>query len=261
MKKIVSIILTTVFVCLCVSFPVMAETVSDTYYVVDNAEIISDEVEEELELEIDELRELYGYDIAIATFESFEGTDFETYLNEYYNEVGYAEDGVIFGVSMGERDWYITTHGDGQWALNDYATDHIGEQVSSYLASELYDESFQEFVTLTDTFLEEASVGEPFNEENTLVTTSDRLLYLGICVVVAIIIAGLVVYFMIKSMNTARAVETAHDFVDKNAIKITNTSDRFLYSTLTKVAKPKPSTSSSSGGGSGGSRGGSGGKF
>ena len=62
---------------------------------------------------------------------------------------------------------------------------------------------------------------------------------------------------MMNSMNTARAVNTAHDFVDKNNIVLKESSDTFLYSTLTRVPKPKPQSSR----GGSGSRGGTGGKF
>lgn len=90
------------------------------------------------------------------------------------------------------------------------------------------------------------------------------MIVLGISAVIAFIWVGV----MKSKMNNVRRNNLAANYVRPDSFKLTQSSDMFLYSTVSKVTRPRPDSSSEGGGGggshgssSGGSHGGTGGKF
>ena len=65
---------------------------------------------------------------------------------------------------------------------------------------------------------------------------------------------------MSAQLKSVAEKSQANDFIVSNSLKIKNKRETYLYSTVTRTAKPEKSSGSSSSGG-GGSHGGGGGKF
>ena len=86
-------------------------------------------------------------------------------------------------------------------------------------------------------------------------TTNKSLFPWGTRIIISLIIgviASLIICFIIKNQLTSVTMKTnASDYVREGSLNITQQSDRYLYSNVTKTPKPQ---SSSSGGGGGGSR-------
>ena len=261
MKKLTKIFLSSVISIILFSTFAIAETTptSGKNYVNDQDNILSEPVEVKLEEEIAKLSQLYDCDIAIVTFKDFNDNNFMEFVNDYYYQQGFSSDGIIYAVSSNYGYVQVNTHGKIQHSVNNYGTDYMIEKISPILSDGNYDKSALKFIEIADQFLLEAQSGVPYDYDNTIITLNQKLFYLLVCVVISLIIAGAIIYSMKQSMNTAKAVDTAHDFVDKNNIITNNNSDIFLYSTLTRV--PIPKKTSSGGGGGGGSSGGSGGRF
>ena len=256
MKKTVSRFLAVILVTLSLSLSVMAETTAK--YVTDNGDVLSAKTEEKLEKELAAMSEAYGHNIAVVTFGTIDGGNIENSVTDHYDQA-YGEDGIILGLAVTERQFTIRTYGTAQVTYNNYGTDYIFEKVKHFLAEDNFDDAYLEFAKQVEIFAKQAASGEAYDSNNTLVPTSTKVLYAFIALVIGLIIAGTIVFVMVSSMDTAEAVDSAHDFMNKETINITNRTDNYLYSTVTKV--PVPKVKSSSGGGGSGSRGGSTGSF
>ena len=140
------------FVCFAVSFifafvlaiPCFAQI--DSPYMIDNADLLSNYEEQHLLTEIEKLRSEYGYDIIIHTTYDTEGKDIVSYCDDYYYEGDYAEDGLIFVISMAERDYYTSTCGTLVDSLPDYQIDYICASVTPYLSEGSYFSAFEEYL-------------------------------------------------------------------------------------------------------------------
>ena len=260
MKKLTKIFLSSIISIILFSSCVIAETLPSNgkKYVDDQDNILSDNTEIKLEKELAQLSQQYDCDIVIVTFKNFNDYDFMSFVNDYYDQRGFDSDGIIYAVSSEHGYAQVNTHGVIQNSISNYGTDYLIDELLPILSDGNYDKAALKFVNLSDQFLKQAENGSPYSYDNRIVTINQKLLYLLISVIVSLIIAWFILHSMKSAMNTAKAVDTAHDFVDKNNIITNNNSDTFLYSTLTRVPIPKKS---SSGGGGGGSRGGSGGRF
>ena len=89
-----------------------------------------------------------------------------------------------------------------------------------------------------------------------------------IVLVISAVIAFIWVGVMKSKMNNVRRNNFAANYVRPDSFKLTQSSDMFLYSTVSKVTRPRPDSSPEGGGGggshgssSGGPHGGTGGKF
>lgn len=247
--------------------------------VLDEADIISDDVEEELKDTIDDIIDEYEMDVAILLLDDYKEfgdengisvSSIESFSEECYDimDLGIDDEGsgILLVVSMaggeGNRDWCMKIEGDANVAVNDYGSEYITERLVDKLADEDYDEAFTNYVADIQDFYEEYDKGTPYGDDHTVKTPGKMLIYFGSAVGIALVLAFIVVSVMKSKMNTARPQLQAREYVKKGSFVLTNQQDLYLYSNTTKTAIPK-SSSSSGGGRSSGSRGGGGrsGKF
>ena len=87
-----------------------------------------------------------------------------------------------------------------------------------------------------------------------------------IAFVIALVIAGISVAIMRFRMNTAKPNKTATEYIKKDSFSLTSEKDIFMYSSVTKTARPKDDDVSAGGStthtsSSGSTHGGGGGSF
>ena len=129
--------------------------------------------------------------------------------------------------------------------LGDYTLELMGEELVPYLSEDDYYGAFAKFVERAEYDVIEAS----------------KFPYLGSIVIslgVGFIIAFIVVTIMKGKLKTVRSCDDAHEYVRKGSFNLKHSRDLYLYSTVTRVAKPK---NTSNGGRSGGGGGHARGKF
>lgn len=255
--------------------------------VIDNANLLTDGEENSLRIYIDEIINTYEFDVVILTTDSCEGKSVVEYADDYfdYNGYGYGDeyDGILFLLSMEERDWYFSTCGYGIYVFTDYGIQRLGNSILSYLSGGEYYDAFNEFLYHVEDYITQANDGNPYDVyisdyeydynydydyEYTYTTTDDRILYLGIALLASVVIALIIVLIMKYKMNTLRSQHNAHDYIKRDSLVLFVKNDLFLHSNIKKTRRD---TDSSSGGKSGGSsthtsssgrsHGGGGGKF
>ena len=134
---------------------------AEQQYVIDNADLMSSSEEAALEEKAQALRQEYGMDVVILTVDSLDGKRPQEYADDYYDYNGYADNGVLFLLSMEERDWYISTKGNAIYALTDYGIQQVGEAALPYLSSGEYYEAFTVFLDALPVYFTAYQNGAP----------------------------------------------------------------------------------------------------
>ena len=111
---------------------------ADLYYrMFDDAGVLTEDEDNELENALEELSLRQSFDVTIATIESLESVDYdsmEACANDLYDfcQFGYGadRDGVLLLVSTGDRKWHISTRGYGITAFTNAGIQYLGEQMT-----------------------------------------------------------------------------------------------------------------------------------
>ena len=237
--------------------------------VIDDAELIKASDEKELDKKIKNIQK-DKFDVVILTVKSLDGKSAQDYADDYYDNNDYGLDneksGVLFLVSKGDRKYHISTKGAGIKAFTDYGIGRIKEEIKPYLSDGDYFDDCDEFLNITKDFVKAYKDGTPYDTDNPYNEEIDYVILEVIALVIAFVIALISVGIMRLRMNTAKPKGTAMEYIKKGAFKLTSEKDIFMYSTVTKTAKPKDNDNSAGGStthvsSSGSEHGGGGGSF
>jgi uncharacterized protein len=281
-KKAISFIFALIIFVSC-AMPLLLRAEDYLRMVVDDADLLTDSEEASLAERIGFIVEQYNFDVVILTVNSIDGQTPEAFADDYYDYNDYRDDGVLFLLNMGERDWYISTKGYGITAFTDYGIQQTGSNVLPSLGEGNYFQAFSIFLDDAEGYLSLANDGNSYdiggdqddyditggndytNEYYTYSAVDAFAENLPIGIIAGIIISLIIVLVMKGQLKTARAKPFANDFVKRNSLQLINQSDVFTHSTVSKVHR---STNDSHDGGSsthtsssGSTHGGGGGKF
>lgn len=251
MKKIFVFTLSILILLTSLAFGISAERTLPL--VVDNADLLTSSEEASLEALLTEISEKHQIEIAVVTVNSTNGKSAEAYADDFYDYNGYGwggnDDGALLLIDMGNREWHITTHGDGAYYLDDYSLYEIEEAFIGYLSSGLYYDAFTTFANECDFYIENGDVSAL-----SLILPS---------VIVGFIISFIVVSVMRSGMKTVRPANGASEYIVNDSLNLRLRSDRYLYSNTVRTRKQSSSSSGSSmhRSSSGRSHGGRGGRF
>lgn len=276
MFKKTTAVLISLLLCFCLIIPVSAQTAS---FIVDDAGLLMPDEIIMLEEKAAELENRYGIHAVVLTVDSLGGSRPQDFADDYYDQAGYGDDGVLFLLAMAEREWYLSTCGNVIYALTDYGIQQVGEGVVPFLADELWYEGFSFFLDSLPIYLDAMENGAPIDgyaddsgdyyhgdQEEILYYEEEFTPCFLLSLICGVVIAGIVVFIMRLSMNTKRAQRGAGEYIKAGSWNLTQHSDIFLYSNVTKTRKQEPPKSSGGGSSvhrssSGRSHGGGGGKF
>jgi len=272
-KKCLAVLLALVLLT-CLTLPVSARNL----YVVDDAGLLAPEEISLLEETAAELAGHYGMDPVILTVESLEGKSAQDYADDYYDNAGYGENGVLFLLALEEREWYISTCGTLIYALTDYGIQQISEDAVACFSGGMWAEGFYSFLTALPEYLDAYESGAPLDgyadysgdyyhgdQEEVVYYDEEFTPSFSLSLLCGLVAAGITILIMRRSMVTKRSQRGASDYLKAGSWNLYQRRDMFLYSNVTKTRRQE---SSSSGGGSsvhrssgGRSHGGGGGKF
>lgn len=250
MKKLSAIVLA-LLLSVIPMIPVSAE--NDLARLLDAADLLTDSEEEALMEKLDEISERQQVDIVIVTVDSLEGETAMDYADDFYdyNEYGLGDgdDGILFLVSMEERESYISTHGYGITAVTDAGREHMFDVFIDDMSDGNYMEAFTTFAELCDDYITQARTGEPYDVGNLPKEPFSAGMNLLISLVIAFVIALIVTGVMRSKLKTVSSQSGADSYVKKDSMKLKKKNDLFLYRNVNRRKKPKNESSSSSGGG------------
>lgn len=266
-KKIVSILFAFVL-CFCMVLPAFAVTDSteingfaDEYSrVIDYAGVIPQQEEDKLVEQFDEIANRQKVDIVICFANSLDGKRTSDYAEALYekNNYGYGEnkDGIMLLVSFENRDWYIATRGYAIQAFTDAGIQYIGNQIKGDLGEGNYYAAAEYFGRLCDEFITDAKNGNVYDEPMGAVDDGDDgsvlppPVWILISIAVGVVIAFIIVGSMKRKLHTVNMQAAANNYLKNGSLNITESNDIFLYSNVTKTAKPQDNDSNSGSGSS-----------
>lgn len=237
--------------------------------VIDDAGLIKASDEKKLDKKIKNIQK-DKFDVVILTVKSLDGKSAQDYADDYYDNNDYGLDneksGVLLLVSKGDRKYHISTKGAGIKAFTDYGIGRIKEEIKPYLSDGDYFNACDEFLNITKDFVKAYKDGTPYDTDNPYNEEINYVILEVIALVIAFVIALISVGIMRLRMNTAKPKGTAMEYIKKGSFKLTSEKDIFMYSTVTKTAKPKDNDNSAGGStthvsSSGSEHGGGGGSF
>lgn len=284
MKKRVFCLLLALALMLGLSLPVFAE--NDWPKVMDEAGLLTAEEQEALEARAQQIAETYGMDVVIVTNDSLDGKTATEYADDYfdYNDYGIGPygSGTLLLVSMGERDWAISTKGKAIRAVTDWGNEQLQDAMLPDLSNGDYADAFNNYLdeleTLYDSYTKDQANGSEDGSSDYdgsedydgpifwyYLRSKLSLGRILLCMAIAAVISGITVASMAKSMNSARGQRQAREYLVKDSFHLSQSRDRFLYSTVTKTRRAQEEDhgggSSTHVSSSGSTHGGSSGKF
>jgi len=257
MKKLFVLLLALVLL----AVPVAAEG----YHIMDDSGLLEAHDVEKLEEVYSQYITDVGFTPALVTTDNFGGLSAEEYAGQYYDLQEYPEDGILLLVSLEEGQWYILTNGECYNRISDADAAAIGEEIVPLIKDGSYYAAFLKFPQLAAEIYKANVPVEYEPEEDFYIPEPEapKKNYgktIFICMLVGMAIGGITVAIMAAQMKSVRQQSGASDYIRPGSMEVTHSRDIFLYSHVTRTAKPK-NNSSGGGGGGGGSRGGAGGRL
>ena len=249
---------------LCVSLCVPAFAQDNRPLLVDDADLLTENEEILLLAKLEEISRAAQMDIVVVTANDIGGKTPQAYADDFYDDHGYAADGVLLLVSMAERDWYISTSGYGIIAVTDAGRNYMSDQFIHDLSDGNYYEAFLTYAELCGDFIEQARNGQSFDVGHLPKAPFNVFRSILISLIIGLVIALIVTGVMVSKLKTVRSQNGAANYVKSGSMMVTQSRDLFLYRHIDRQAKPKESGSGGSSthiSSSGRTHGGGGGKF
>lgn len=266
-KKIISVLFAIVL-CFCTALPALAaddESVETGFTgeynrVQDLADVLSQEDYDRISDLYDEIAERQHIDIVFCITNNLNGATPKDYAIAFYEkfDFGYGDekDGIILLLSLDSRDWRIETRGRAIKIFNDSEIQSIGSRLKLDLTNNNYAAAAENFADICDEDI------TAYNERTGGVLPPP--LWIAVAIVAGIVVAFVIVRSMKSKLKTVKMQAAAGSYLKSGSLNITQSNDIFLYSNVTRTAKPKESSSSGSSthtSSSGNTYGGGGGKF
>lgn len=221
---------------MCLTFTAVNVSAANADKVVDNADILTDSEEQQLEAKMTGIVDKYGYDIAVVTVNSTDGKSMMDYADDYYDYNYYGEDGLMLLYNYSTNEAYITTDGKGIRAFTDNGIQNVGKEVRPYLDSDDYYKAFDSFTNVSEQYI------EAYIKKRLIVAA---LISLGI----GLVIAAIVCLVLKSQLKTAVLQTNATEYVRKGSKNVTYARDIYLYKKVTsrKIESESSTHTSSSG--------------
>lgn len=212
----------------------------------DTADILTDAEEAALLAQLDEVSTRQQFDVVLVTVTDTGDKSLMEYADDYfdYNGFGFGEDrdGVLYllrvdadGTYSTGNSW-ISTSGLGIEALTDADIQSIGEAITPDLLQGDYAAAISQYIAKTDSLVTIAREGAPFNAAQSFVFS----------LVIGLIVAFVGTGSMKKKLKTVHQKATASDYLKPGSLQLMGQSDVFLYSNVTRTARPKETDSGGS---------------
>lgn len=275
-KKIISLIAAAA-VCIVAGITVCAS--ANPTRVLDYADLMTDEEEARLDDVLKTVSERTLLDLVVLTSNDTDGKEPKLYAADIYDNYdgilpdryGYGDtyDGVMMFVDYGDRHVYIIGTGRGEQCTDtDSALNYILDEMWDNVTDGDFAAAGEDFAYTVEYVMENGvpvTPDYPYDPDYPYVPddpydygirifgvqtpyTKNDIIGKAVISVIAGLVIGLVVTgVMRKKMKTVRFENGASNYVSKDGLDLTGQSDTFLYSNVTRVAKPKNNDNHSGG--------------
>ena len=226
--------------------------------VVDEAGTFSAAQIEELQAKCAEITKNQAFDVGVFVIDSMSGSEsIQTYADMLFLKnnygIGTNGDGCLLLLVMSTHDWYVSTHGYGITAITDAGREWIAEGMKEQFRKDNYFGGVSYFLEQVDRFVTQAKSGEPFDVGNLPKAPFGWVKHILIALAIGFIISLIVVNAMKKSLKSVHLQSSAANYQRQGSLNVRGGQEFFLYTSVSRTPKPKPSETRSGGGGGGSS--------
>ena len=211
----------------------------------DQADLLTASEEKLLAGELDRISDTYGVDVVIVTIPELYGTSVTAYADDYYDTQGFGPDGILLLVSIGDREWAISTAGSCISTFTDAGLGYMEDQFLPDLSDGQYGDAFLTYVQLCGEFLDQAEGGRPFDVQNLPKASFGLGKHLLIALAIGFVVALIVTGIMKGKLKTV-GFRSAGYYVKDGSMKLTESRDLYLYSHVSRRKREKSSSGGSS---------------
>lgn len=220
-------------------------------WVQDDAGLLDDQEESELENECARLFYEHGTGVYIVTTLDFGGGDIKNWQRQVFSEYNLGADsegsGVMLAISMAERDWGLVGFGAASEAFSTYGRERLGELILDDLSDGNFYEAFSKYLSIAGDYLTAEEEGLPYTEKHRYKEGWRIPLIIGVSFLISLGISVGVLMYWKKGMNTRVRQTGAMDYLKAGSFCLSNQSDMFLYHTVSRTERPKNNSSGSGG--------------
>ena len=242
--------------------------------VVDDADLLSYDEEQEIQSMLDEFAEESGWTLFAVTTDDANGMTSEEYADDFVDQNAFEENGVCFLIDMDNREIYMSTTGSAIRILTDHRIDSIMDDSYEYAGDGEYAKCFETMIRETeDSFHEGIESGQYNYDRDTgeISKAPNRLTVWDMLIsLIAAAAAGGAVIAVIAGKYRLKFGGWQYDFKSNSRLDLTNKTDRLVntFRTAHHIQRDSGGGSGSSGARStthhssgGGTHGGGGHKF
>lgn len=209
----------------------------------DSAGILTEEQTVELRKKLDKISKKQNFDIIIATVDSLDMVHTAAkYADILYDSfsfgMGNNNDGILFLISMEERDWAISTSGFGITAFTDAGQKYMVDNFVEYLSEGNYYKAFDKFADLSDDFITQAKTGRPYDGAN-LPKKPMSPIWILVSILGGAVVGFVSTGIMKSSLKSVSKQKVASKYIVSTDMSSFANKDLYLYSRVTKREKPK----------------------
>lgn len=224
---------------------------ADDRFVVDQADLLSPEEERRLEAKVQEMSEKWKQDFVVVTTLDAKGKDSEAYADDYYDNHGYRENGVLYLVDKDNNNIWISTSGTMIRFLTDVRIERVIDAGYESLKAGAYGEGFLEMLVQTEVYMEDGIPDQQYNYDTETGKVSRYRSITGGELMFAIILSAAAAVIFVVSVRGSYKTHGGYTypFREKGKIDFVRREDHFVNQI---VNRRKISQNTSSGGHSGG---------
>ena len=233
--------------------------------VIDEADILTDAEEAEIESGLQRFREEADFDIVVLTVPNLGPYGVVEYADRFYDDNGYGggdeNDGALILVSTENRDWTMITSGYGITAITDYGLDQMEAEILPKLSGGDYAGAFKTFGDSCAYYVREARNGNIIDEYVDDYGPADTpsgegaggkesyplATNAGIAGFIGILSSWLMNGRKKAELKSVRSRNQAREYMRLGSLTLTENRDRFLYKTVSRAPIPKIEKPHSSG--------------
>ena len=245
----------TVFVLLALLLTLLvlpAQAEEGLYYVTDEADVLTDEEDIELETLLQGISEEHNIGVYLVAVEDYtdwgDGSVYEvTYglYHEYTMGKGEERNGIMLLLSMEQRDFATFVYGaDAEYAFSDYALQQLEEEFLPHFGENDWYAGFRAYGLTCGEYLAKAAAGAPVEEGKGMT----YLIVIGVSFLISLIVATI----LKAGMKSVEANREADSYITRQ-LNLTMNSDQFTHTTKTrrKIESDSDSDSKAHSGGGG----------
>ena len=223
------------------------------------AEILTNDEWRELNNRADAISSKYECDVVIITIDYLDdGVSVEEWAEWAFEHFDYGwgadKSGVMFFISIEDREMTLLAHGFGNTAFTDHGKDVMNDDyIVPLLKDDKYYKAFSVFLDKAEEFLALARDGEPFDIDTDPEYLAEKAKgsfagKLAATIIIPVLISFIICMVWRSKMKTAKKAREADNYIPPGGFNLTRYEDRFLYRTQTR-RRVESSSGSGHGGG------------